>query len=771
MPAIFISHTSFDREIAAEIKAWVEELGYENVFLDFDPAAGIGPGENWERRLYEEIGRCHAIVLVLTPNWVNSKWCFAEYTQARALGKRIFPILAASIPRPSIAQNIQAIDLHDWNTGGREHLAQKIRAITDELARGFRWDHTRAPYPGINAFEKEDAGVFFGRDEETREVVEKLESRRIQTRGKLFLVLGPSGSGKSSLIRAGVLPVLERERASWIVLPVIRPQAEPLTALAKGLAEAIGEVESWRRWKHRLTEEAGPALKDLADELRVGRQRAATLLLCVDQFEEVISVGSTETKCFLKALEAAADPESSLPFLVVATSRSDALDELLALPEIAAIGPVTYPLRPMPLHRVRRVIMGPAAVASIRLEEGFAERIIRDVPSSEALPLLAFALRDLHDRSKAHRWHLAIADYEQLGDTAAGLSPLENAVRRKAEEVIDAERPTEDELAALRRSFIPGLVRLSAEGHALRGTARLVDLPANSRRLLLALVQSRLLTLSDENGDCRIEVAHEALFRAWPKLKSWITAERDFLFVYQQVEEQMKIWAAAPEDEKEEALLQGFLLSRARRFHVDGTHGFGPLTSFVTASIARDEDKRTLLADAEKRGGILESMVRPPEAAIRQAFGSRRSLTTYGNPGSTIRRWGIPLRRKSTLVLAVATFLIAAVTGLRVFDPWFVAALRDRTFDVYQRYAPRPYDAFRVRVVAIDDVSLAAYGQWPWPRTRLAAITQRLVELGASVVAFDIIFPEPDRTSPGDYLAGFDSGNETDLQKLKVCRS
>src|SRR6266516_2067857 len=214
MPAIFISHTSFDREIAAEIKAWVEELGYENVFLDFDPAAGIGPGENWERRLYKEIGRCHAIVLVLTPNWLNSKWCFAEYTQARALGKRIFPILAASIPRPSIAQNIQAIDLHDWNTGGREHLAQKIRAITDELARGFRWDHTRAPYPGINAFEKEDAGVFFGRDEETREVVEKLESRRIQTRGKLFLVLGPSGSGKSSLIRAGVLPVLERERAS-----------------------------------------------------------------------------------------------------------------------------------------------------------------------------------------------------------------------------------------------------------------------------------------------------------------------------------------------------------------------------------------------------------------------------------------------------------------------------------------------------------------------------------------------------------------------------
>jgi adenylate cyclase len=119
-------------------------------------------------------------------------------------------------------------------------------------------------------------------------------------------------------------------------------------------------------------------------------------------------------------------------------------------------------------------------------------------------------------------------------------------------------------------------------------------------------------------------------------------------------------------------------------------------------------------------------------------------------------------------VLAVAIVLIAAVMGLRVFDPWFVAALRDRTFDFYQRYAPRPYDASRVRVVVIDDVSLATYGQWPWPRTRLAAMTQRLFELGASVIAFDAIFPEPDSTSPGRHFIGLESGNAPEIEKLQV---
>ena len=164
MPAIFISHSSLDPQTADDIKTALDRLGFEQVFLDFDKETGIGAGEGWEKRLYEELARCHAVILVLTPNWLASTWCRIELAQARALGKIILPIVCAPIGDRYVLPEVQSVDLLDWKAGGLERIEQRLRSITNELARGFKIDPNRPPYPGIHAFEAEDAAIYFGRD-------------------------------------------------------------------------------------------------------------------------------------------------------------------------------------------------------------------------------------------------------------------------------------------------------------------------------------------------------------------------------------------------------------------------------------------------------------------------------------------------------------------------------------------------------------------------------------------------------------------------------
>src|SRR6516165_5213860 len=107
MARIFISHSSKDVEPAARMLQWLLAQGFDGAFLDFDKHAGIPPGADWERRLYREIERAEAIILILTANWFASKWCFAEYTYGRALGKTIFPLLESPEGNAYVAPDIQ----------------------------------------------------------------------------------------------------------------------------------------------------------------------------------------------------------------------------------------------------------------------------------------------------------------------------------------------------------------------------------------------------------------------------------------------------------------------------------------------------------------------------------------------------------------------------------------------------------------------------------------------------------------------------------------
>src|SRR5262249_40817978 len=363
-----------------------------------------------------------------------------------------------------VAPEIQGVDLKDWNADGQDYLRRRIREISEEVARGFKWDSSRPPYPGISSFDREDAAIFFGRDDEIREVGERLEGRRVQGGRRLLLVLGASGSGKSSVLKAGVLPQLARERSHWVVLPPFRPERSPLTSFAKCVAEGLGQPDGWRRWRDGLmTPDPVPLLQEVADDLRVGEARNATLLIAIDQFEEIFTIAGPEERTgFLNLLRLAIEPDRGLPCLVTGTVRADVLGEILRSHQFT-LAFDDYTLRPMPIERLTKVVEGPASVAALSLEKELAQRIVADVKSTEALPLLAFALRELYERfARDHR--LTIDDYEKLGDQPAGLRPIENAVRRRADDVLNTLHAEPVDLSALKQAFIPHLVGVRDDG-------------------------------------------------------------------------------------------------------------------------------------------------------------------------------------------------------------------------------------------------------------------------------------------------------------------
>jgi TPR repeat protein len=587
LAAIFISHSSKDDEQANAIKAWLAKDGYEQVFLDFDKHSGLRAGEEWERRLYEEIERSHAVLLVLTPNWLDSKWCFAEFTQARALGKILFPLVLSPLGDRRVAPEIQGIDLRDWNADGEAYLRQRIREVVAELAHGFTWDQTRSPYPGIYSFDQQDAAIFFGRDQEIREILEKLQARRVQGGKRFVLVLGNSGSGKSSVLKAGVLPQLARQPRDWLLLPTFRPEHDPVANFAKALATFCGSPAAWRDWEQQLLKpDVKRTLQEIADDLRIGPAAAATIIVPIDQFEEAFTIADpAKREAFLSLLGVMADGTHNLPYLAIGTARSDVYNDLLKQKR-GLLSVEDYPLPPMPMDCLPKIIEGPAGVAAILVDKGLAARIVADVKSTEALPLLAFALRELHERfAREHR--LTIANYESLGDPGSHLSPIENVVRRKAENVLELMAPSESELVALKGAFIPHLVRIRDDGTYVRQPAPPSEFSPEAIRLVDAFVDARLLTRrrDSEASANLIEVSHEALFKAWPLLAGWLISERDFLAGKSQLAQALAAWDTAPAKLKHEALLQGLALRRAQEWYQTRRSGLSKSESdFIEAS-------------------------------------------------------------------------------------------------------------------------------------------------------------------------------------------
>jgi hypothetical protein len=407
-------------------------------------------------------------------------------------------------------------------TGGQIWLYVLERPPTPKRA----WDSSRPPYPGLEAFIEQDAGVFFGREPQIVDLLDRLHPTLPDQAHRFVTVIGPSGAGKSSLVQAGLIPRLARQRSRWIIPPPLVPGTQPIHNLARSLTAVLPNTQV-----DTLVAELamGPAaLVRYAEQLRAA-SGARSVLLVIDQTEELLTrTGEQERAAFLALLRAALQQDPRL--WVVATLRSEFLTGLLTT---GFADLFQNPLVVGSLDRAAlfEVIEEPAAQAGLTFAPGVVNRLVNDTGGGDALPLLAYTLQALYLRV-GPGGTITAEDYRQLGGVAGALS-------RQADRVA-AELQAGDTGA----SMLPTLLKFVTvdETQPTRRRVRRSTLNDEERRVVDAFITARLLTSDATDDDTVIEVAHEALFRQWPLLRQAIEARADDLRQRAELERWAQDW-------------------------------------------------------------------------------------------------------------------------------------------------------------------------------------------------------------------------------------
>ncbi|MFD5574385.1 nSTAND1 domain-containing NTPase [Streptomyces cadmiisoli] len=405
-------------------------------------------------------------------------------------------------------------DLTEWEAHWKE-------AVAESAGDGAQDDGSLTPYRGLARFEAGDSGLFFGRGQLTADLVALLRRQRFAA------IFGPSGSGKSSLLRAGLVPVLRRAQEQDVrpaAIRIMTPGDRPAHSHASLLTPAVP---------------------------RDSGNRSDTFVI-VDQFEEVFTLchDPDERARFINLLLTARRPESHLRVLLAV--RGDFYGRCAEHRDLAdALRDANLLAGAMTQAELRDAVIKPAAAAGLSVERALTARLVEEVADAPGgLPLLSHALLETWRRRRGKT--LTMAGYE-----AAGC--LDGAIAKTAEEVYG--RFTEDQAAAARRV----LLRMVAPGDGTADTRRPVEraeLPGTGRddttQVVEALASARLLTLDSD----RVEMAHEALITAWPRLRGWIEEDRDRLRVLRNLTEAAHSWQELGREK--DALYRGSRLTAAQ---------------------------------------------------------------------------------------------------------------------------------------------------------------------------------------------------------------
>ncbi|HKO20786.1 MAG TPA: toll/interleukin-1 receptor domain-containing protein, partial [Acidobacteriaceae bacterium] len=355
---LFISHSSRDNTAALRVRDWLASQGWDEVFLDLDPLQGLAPGQRWQQELKRAGERCSGVLILISPAWVDSRWCQIEFVVAEQLGKKIFPVLIAPTPAgslpPELPSNYQYADIStpEKESDGFARLAVGLkRAGLDP--HSFPWpppDEPHRPiYRGLESLDIQDAAIFFGRDNLITKGMDTLRRMRDGAPERMLIVVGASGAGKSSFLKAGLLARLKRDEPNFVVLPVVRPGRAALSG-TQGLIAALGceatqldEPDGLAACFASARAAAARRHRPYAQTVDGDKRRKdPTLVVPIDQAEELFAPNHAEGQRTLRLLADALCADDNV--IVVATIRSDAFATLQEEQSLARIPLIPFSL-------------------------------------------------------------------------------------------------------------------------------------------------------------------------------------------------------------------------------------------------------------------------------------------------------------------------------------------------------------------------------------------------------------------------------------------
>jgi serine/threonine protein kinase len=522
--------------------------------------------------------------------------------------------------------------------------------ISDEPTTPLPAGEPRNPYKGLRSFTTKDARDFFGRETYIHELIDMLKDMLTSQEpgmpgSRLLTVIGPSGSGKSSVVMAGLLPKLQRGiipgSEEWIYLEPMVPGAHPTESLVLTLAP---------RFSHRSMKSIR---EDLEDDLSSGFHLLATQLvqkpgqkvvLLIDQFDELFTLTASEKERqhFIDLLVTAAKEELG-PVIIILTLRADFYDRPMSYQELGRlILRRQSVILPMELHDLRAVIRQPAALADVRLnfEGSLVGDLLFDVQGQiGALPLLQFTLDLLFERRRDNL--LTLQAYQEIGGVKGALA--------KHAEATYAALPSDEHRRLARSLFLrlidPGLTEQDTTRRRAALTELTLSTPKETEMLqsvASAFLDARLLTTNEVVGTPTIEVSHEALIREWSRLADWLWEAREDIHLQQALSKDVAEWERR--DKPRDRLYRGSQLAEARVWAKHNTPSKSEIT-FLRASTARG--RRFRVATIATVLLVLLLSI-PTYLVLRPYFvasvtnlnddgpGSLRQAIATASPGSTI---------------------------------------------------------------------------------------------------------------------------------------